>query len=151
MENLVTHSMRYFFSIIREALKPNFLPNIRYFKIIFEDLDSFSKNLKLERKNWKIKVSVSEKKNSAPITKLDLAFGCTLATRFRQFWKNIKTASVLLRRAHINKGHLNSIYSKGLRCKILTVLLSIPFNKLPLNKQGWRTCWRRWTLWILRG
>ena len=41
-ENLVTDIMRYFFNHKR-APKPNLLPNIKYFKVTFEDLGSFSR------------------------------------------------------------------------------------------------------------
>ena len=78
--------------------KPNFLPNIRYFQIIFEDLGLFSnfkklvslqevgKNLKLEKKKWKKRVSVW-KKHFCTDTKIGPwfrfpipkpGFGCTL-------------------------------------------------------------------------
>ena len=40
---------------------PNLLPNLEYFQIIFEDLGG------KHEKNLKLKVSVSERKISAPI------------------------------------------------------------------------------------
>ena len=75
----------------KEPLKPNLLPYISKNYIIFEDLCLISsfKNLYPLQKQENIrkleifekkKVSVSEKKVSAPIPipKLDLGFGCTL-------------------------------------------------------------------------
>ena len=58
------------FSITKRPLKPNLLPNLKYFQIIFEDLGLFSSFEKLilrekskkHEKNLKLKVSVLEKK-----------------------------------------------------------------------------------------
>ena len=75
-----------FFSIIKWALKPNFLPNIRYFWIIFKIWVYFQtiktcippRSGKRMKKNWKKTLSVLEKENSAQklIPKLDLGFSC---------------------------------------------------------------------------
>ena len=80
-KDVVTDIQWYFF-IITGTLKPNLLPNIQDFLIIFEDLCSisrFSKLMSPRQKKWEKfqKVSVLEKKNSVSILiqKLDLGFG----------------------------------------------------------------------------
>ena len=80
-ENLVTHSMRYF---IQGPLKPNLLPNFKYFQIFFEDQGLFSRfqKLILSRKKWEIGEKFETKRfcfrkkiAPIPIPRLDCGFG----------------------------------------------------------------------------